>query len=200
MRFVSRFLVITFLVACMIPCSGQEDPVSVYRQLEREFALIPDGDTMTQSSQHLQRMAEAARALFSLDQAGVSFQAESVYFAQQPEGYVCQLLFADDTAHTTEFPLQQKKLPLRPGEALQIRLVGNAVASWPDLLVADPAEMHGASYAVNICHPDAAGRFVPQLRRLDRDQILFTIVKEDGDLFFRKYVWVLTPVIPDGKP
>jgi hypothetical protein len=212
------------------------------RVLEREWHLIPDGPTIELSIEHLRKMADAARQLIVLTVDGVDYPAESVYFTPQPDGFTCRLLVADDTAHTTEFPLSQPAVPWQPGITLQLRRplspadtdhadidsdtvprptpgahdrfsdgntanqqqgshVGAPPSSsdasaimppeWPAAYTADPAEMHGATFSVEIHRPDSEGRFQPKLRRTDRRQLLFMIIKEPETEFHRKYVWVI---------
>jgi hypothetical protein len=178
--------------------NSSENPIDEYHRLEREFREIPDGDTLDQIDVHLQRMQDSARHLLYLEVDNQKFPAESVYFAQQPDGDLCRLVYADDTAHTTEFPLRQPQLPPTCAKGIQVRMIGPSGTSWPVFSVGDPREMHQASYTLNIQRPDQSGRFTPQLRFSDRAQLLFTIVKQEGDAFFRKYVWIIAPwAVPD---
>ncbi len=184
--------------------------------LEREWHQIPDGPTVEMSIEHLRKMGDAARQLIVLTINGADYRAESVYFTDQPEGFTCRLMVADDTAHTTEFPLTQVPIPYQAGITYQLRrsrplnlpaqqrhepgevptAAGDSRApamypAWPMTYTADPAEMHGATFSVEIHQPDSTGRFQPKLRRTDRQQLLFLIIKEPDTEFYRKYVWVI---------
>jgi len=218
---------IVFLLLCLLLFPGQvvtgSSPdhslvptLSDLQVLEREWHQIPDGPTVEISIEHLRKMADAARQLIVLTINGTEYPAESVYFTDQPEGFTCRLMVADDTAHTTEFPLTQVPIPYQAGITYQLRrsqppnpsaqqrrksgeapaAAGDSRASatslaWPMAYTADPVEMHGATFSVEIHQPDSTGRFQPKLRRTDRWQLLFMIIKEPDTEFYRKYVWVI---------
>ena len=225
---------VVLLLLCLLLCPSSQvatgsspDHSSVpiesdLQVLEREWHQIPDGPTVEMSIEHLRKMADAARQLIVLTINDTEYPAESVYFTDQPEGFTCRLLVADDTAHTTEFPLTQVPIPYQAGITYQLRrsrppnpsaqqsresgevptAAGDSRApaaslAWPMAYTADPVEMHGATFSVEIHQPDSTGRFQPKLRRTDRRQLLFMIIKEPDTEFYRKYVWVIEAVSND---
>lgn len=120
------------------------------------------------------------------------FPASSVYFGHDvTEDFQVRYVYADDTAHTTEFP--HLKVCLAGMDELYVNFLDGKA---PDELrfYIHPGNPHQltAETVKPVLLNDGKIELKPEHFK-DNQGVLFAIAKDSGDLLYRKYVWVIVP-------
>ncbi|MFC1743782.1 hypothetical protein ACFL35_07285 [Candidatus Riflebacteria bacterium] len=200
MMLLKLFLLTVFLFCDNSVFAFANDPVKRLKNLEEQLFSLKDEPVSEQPFKLLEQMQSVAKKLLFIRFDKQNYYATAIYFTRKPEKFVCRYLMADDTIHTTEFPLTEPAIPCGEDALLQLKLFSGYEIEPPVFYTGDPGEMHTFAYKKIIKIPLLKGGIVRiKLRRTDKRQLLFTIIRDQWTGLFRKYVWILDPDLKEVK-
>ncbi len=183
-----QFVVFTFFLAASSSCSRSRH-APVKDPLPGLEAQLSASDETTFEARQAE-LAEKAKSLLSLVSDKKQYPACVVYTCRElTEEFVCLGSFADDTIHIAEFPETCSAI-----EVINSQLqISEQLGVDPEKMVfylGDPGEMHQSGYAT-IRKIVVNGDVLKLPKELSEAQVLFTIIKRQQDLYYKKYVWLI---------
>jgi hypothetical protein len=134
-----------------------------------------------------------ANKLFYLTIASVptqKYQKVIIFKCGTLKKLICQGYSADDTAHTLEFIDIVQVIPLKAAEKLKVNIDTDYKITQLDFYTGDHKAIHEGKPLQKLkvqTNSTIDFRFVGS----QKDQVLFAIVKGNGDRLYKKYVWVI---------
>lgn len=176
---------------------GTKDEIQIHQidlslvDLEKEFIAM-DSPSLSDYDPILEKMERKAKEMLYLTSEQKVGQAVTVFFGYDIEdSYSCRFLYADDTFHITEF-LEAYNNPIVITKETVVRFVSKYKEQDLKFYIGDSREMHKTGYST--IEPVSIGvnnQLLLGQRQTSQEMILFTIVKDPGDILYKKYVWVL---------
>ncbi len=163
-------------------------------ETQKKVKTCEDYDILNELRDKMEIEADKLLFLSFMSDGKKPFPATSIYIGDViEEGILCHGPSADDTAHTTEFP--NLKVCLAGEKELYVNFADGKKPEYVQFFL-NVGPTHGMTEKTAKKIEMTEDHKIPL--NLDRknteDVILFALVKDKNDLFFRKYVWVISAI------
>ncbi|NJM78077.1 MAG: hypothetical protein HC852_22780 [Acaryochloridaceae cyanobacterium RU_4_10] len=118
------------------------------------------------------------------------YQKAVIFDCSKLKQLTCQGPYADDTAHTLEFLDVVQVIPFKAADRLRVNINADYTTTQIDFHTGDHDAMHGSANPQKL-KQQSDGTLEFRFVGSEKDQVLFAIVKGDGDRLYKKYVWVI---------
>lgn len=171
--------------------SGQYAQAAGLVELERQLATVDD-PTGGESNKIYKAVQQAALDTVSLVQEPERFQAKNVYLCERltDRRTKCQGLFADDTAHEIEFD-DLGPIKLKNAQVILSMADTREKRCWDTFIATADALHSDGAKAYRRLRTKPGVPFVLPLRGCE-PHVLVLITKAEGELLYKKFVWLLT--------
>ncbi len=187
------------LLLCGTITQAQQDkiPGRAHQKIiqELEQAIHSNNDPQLSSHDRLWRLLKEQIKYRITLQTDTTYYAAEIYICRELSGdftFRCSYLYADDSIHLPEFPEIYTPLPWpRSGEKIQVQIAPQVSEKDIEFYLGDTSEMHRSGYrSVKRLNLSKDGILTVESKNNKHVQVLFTIVKGNNELFYKKYVMV----------
>jgi hypothetical protein len=119
------------------------------------------------------------------------YQKAVIFDCSELKELICRGYSADDTAHILEFLDVVQVIPLKAADKLKVNVHTGYKTTQLDFYTGDSESMHGGSKPFQKLKIRTDGTLDFRFVGSQKDQVLFAIVKGNGDRLYKKYVWVI---------